>query len=130
MNLPTILSTIAVLLFAVIPASAFAGCTVEEIVKMAEKGSGKKIIDEKCDSEVDDAPRCEFTRVVALAVQKKRKSAIMRECGPCERPVCVVGPGFSCSLGRDAPPGVQSLDACHCFTPRGPAMGEVLCPSR
>lgn len=109
------------------PSMAFAECTVEEIIMMAEKGSGKKIIESKCDAEVADAPRCEFDRVVALAVQKKRKSAIMRECGPCERPVCVVGAGFTCSLGRDAPSGVESLDPCHCFTPRGPVMGEVLC---
>ena len=110
-----------------LPSMAFAECTVEEIVKMAEKGSGKNIIESKCDAEVADAPRCEFDRVVALAVQKKRKSAIMRECGACERPVCVVGAGFTCSLGRDAPSGVESLDPCHCFTPRGPVMGEVLC---
>lgn len=106
--------------------AAHAGCTLEEIVKMAKGGSGKTVISEQCDSEADDLPRCRFDRVVTLAISKRSTYSIRDECGLCDRPKCELGSG-ACWLGATAPRGIKPGDACHCFTQRGPIMGEVSC---
>lgn len=113
--------------FIFISSYAHAGCTVDEIVKMAKEGSGRKAINEQCESEVDDAPRCSYKRVVQLALAKKRAYTIEEECGLCDRPQCEVGNGAACSLGISAPPGIKEGDACFCATPMGPITGSVSC---
>lgn len=108
--------------------SAFASCTVDEVLKMAKDGAGKKVIEEKCDLEIDDAPRCTFTRVLSLAIAKKAKYQIREECDACEQPRCEADDvNFSCSLGSRTPRGVKEGGVCHCITPRGPLMGTVSC---
>lgn len=105
-----------------------AGCTVPEMLKMAKGGSGKSVIEEKCDRQADDAPRCTFSRVLQLAMAKKAEYQIREECDACERPRCEADQvRFACSLGSKAPRGVKEGDVCHCFTPQGPLMGTVSC---
>jgi len=106
----------------------FAGCTVPEMLKMAKGGSGKSVIESKCDSEVDDAPRCTFSRVLQLAMAKKAEYAIREECDACDRPRCEADTvKYSCALGAKAPKGVKDGDVCHCYTQYGPLMGTVSC---
>lgn len=110
------------------PRESLAGCTVSEVVKMAKGGSGKNVIENKCDSEVDDAPRCTFSRVVQLSLAKKVEYQIREECDACEQPRCEADAvNFSCSLGSRTPRGVKDGSVCHCFTSRGPLMGTVTC---
>lgn len=107
---------------------AFAGCTVPEILKMTKGGSGKRVVEEKCDSEVDDAPRCTFSRVLQLALAKKAEYQIREECDACDNPRCEADAvNFSCSLGARTPRGIKEGSVCHCFTPAGPLMGTVSC---
>jgi hypothetical protein len=107
---------------------SFAGCTVPEMLKMAKGGSGKSVITEKCDGEVDDAPRCSFSRVLQLALAKKAEYAIREECDACDHPRCEADTvNFSCSLGSKAPKGIKEGDECHCFLQMGPIMGTVSC---
>lgn len=125
----TKLMLILAVVIAGVPAhDAKAGCRVAEIVKMARDGAGKKVIEDNCDLEVDDAPRCTFTRVTQLALSRKREYEIRKECDECENPRCEADDvNFSCSLGTKTPRGVKEGSACHCFTPRGPLMGTVSC---
>jgi hypothetical protein len=106
---------------------AHAGCTLDEVQKMVKSGSGKKVIEEQCDSEVDDLPRCPFSRVMSLALAKRSTSTIRDECGACDRPRCELQNGGGCWLGQTAPKGFRPGDACHCFTPMGPIVGELSC---
>lgn len=107
---------------------AEAGCRVSEIVKMASGGSGKKVIEEKCDFEVDDAPRCSFSRVTQLALNRKRLSEIRDECDECENPRCEADDvDFTCALGKRAPKGIKEGSVCTCFAPVGPLSGTVSC---
>lgn len=104
----------------------FAGCTLDEIKKMARGGSGRDAIKSACNYQVDDAPRCDFSRVLALVMAKKAVYEIEDECGLCDRPRCETTMG-SCGLGARAPKGIKEGDDCHCFSPGGPIMGMVSC---
>ncbi|MFO1368260.1 MAG: hypothetical protein U1F46_04625 [Marinagarivorans sp.] len=105
----------------------YASCTVEEVTKIVKDGGGRKAIEESCENEIDDAPRCSYKRVVQLAMAKKRASAIEDECGLCDRPQCELANGAVCSLGYSAPQGVKPGDSCYCATPLGPINGELTC---
>lgn len=118
---------IASICFIAAAVPAHAGCTLVEVQKMVKNGSGKKVIEEQCEGEVDDLPRCSFSRVMSLALAKRPASTIRDECGACDRPRCEMPSGGGCWLGQTAPKGYRPGDACHCFTPMGPMMGELSC---
>lgn len=108
-------------------AQIFASCTVEEITKMVGDGAGGDVIKDQCGYEVDNAPRCSFSKVLRLAKGKKDSYEIDEVCGLCDSPQCEIGYGAACSLGSSAPAGIKAGSACHCFTPMGPTMGQVTC---
>lgn len=126
-NIKNLISFIFAAYFFLIASPAHAGCTLDEVQKMVKSGSGKKIIEEQCEGEVDDLPRCSFSRVMSLALAKRSSSIIRDECGACDRPRCETPDGRGCWLGQTAPRGIRSGDACHCFTPMGPLVGGVSC---
>ena len=113
-----------ILLFSYGPANA--GCTISEIRSMVKEGAGKKVIGENCDNEVDDAPRCKFSRVVQMAFSKKAEYEIRDECDACDRPRCEVG-GNSCAIVQKVPAGARPGDNCWCPAPWGPVQGELSC---
>lgn len=116
---------LVVLLF---PTASFADCTVEEMVKLKSGGSGRDVITKACKRQVSDAPRCSFTRVLDLAMQKKDEDEIAQECGPCERPRCAVNRlRYWCAVGPELPNGVKEGDTCTCYTNMGPVQGELTC---
>lgn len=104
-----------------------AGCTVNEVTEIVEDGGGRRAIEEQCEGEIDDAPRCGYNRVVQLALAKKDSYDIEDECGLCDRPQCELDNGAVCSLGFSAPAGIKSGDQCYCATPMGPIYGSVSC---
>ena len=116
---------ILILMLGSLAMPTYADCTVREMVKMAKGGSGRKVIEEKCDSAVTDAPRCTFTRALQLAVTKKSEYDVNEECGACDRPQCMVG-RQTCRLSK-LPRGAKEGDDCWCPTPMGPVQGELVC---
>ena len=107
--------------------AAIAGCTLAEVIKMAKEGAGKRVIEDQCDSEVDDMPRCNFKRIVTLALNRRSVSTISDECGLCDRPKCELVNGGSCWLGASAPRGIKEGDTCYCNSQIGPIYGETSC---
>lgn len=117
---------IVVVVFAFLFADSVASaCTIKEIVAMVKSGSGNKIVDEKCDSEVDDAPTCSFDEVLKLARAKKSRFDIEERCGLCDMPTCDTG-GYTCSITMNAAKG-KSGAACWCPTNFGPRQGRAIC---
>jgi hypothetical protein len=106
---------------------AIADCTVADVVEMAERGSGKSVIEDRCEREIADAPRCTFRRAVQLALSRKAEYEILEECGLCERPQCYFGRGGKCPIPGKLPNGAREGDQCWCPTPMGPINGELMC---
>jgi hypothetical protein len=115
----------SVVLLAVVGQS-HADCTVKEIVGMVRGGAGNSIIEDKCDNEVADAPRCTFTQALQLSRAKRSVVAVNDVCGFCERPRCDVGMN-ACPLQTSQLQGAREGDGCHCFTPMGPVFGTLSC---
>lgn len=105
--------------------TSFADCTVAEMVKMARGGSGRNVIESRCDSAVTDAPRCTFNRALQIAVTKKSEYDVNDECGPCDRPQCMVGQN-TCRIAR-LTRGAKEGDDCWCPSPYGPVSGQLIC---
>ncbi|WP_146021776.1 MULTISPECIES: hypothetical protein [Pseudomonas] len=104
---------------------SYASCNVKEMITMKKEGSGRSIIKENCDEEVDDAPRCNFSRVLSLVFQNKSSYTIDSECGACERPQCDTQAG-SCPM-RVLPNGMREGDDCFCALPMGSIAGTLSC---
>lgn len=108
------------------PAICFADCTVAEVVKMVKNGSGRNAIEKACDSEVGDAPRCRWSKMLQFAQSTKSESGVNDHCGACDSPRCDVGMRW-CGLTKPQVGTSVEGDDCYCNTPMGPAQGTLSC---
>ncbi|MBS7596730.1 hypothetical protein [Pseudomonas sp. RC2C2] len=115
----------ALLIFFVFAGQANASCRVDDMVRLYKQGSGKAAIGEACEDEVDDAPKCDFDKVVSKVFKKQSAWSIVDDCKECENPKCFtqVGECDMVQMKKNAKEG----DSCGCFTPGGVIPGDLVC---
>lgn len=105
---------IALLIIVASCGSSFA-CSIKEIVVMSKDGAGKKAIRMACDEddEVDDAPKCDLSKVIAYSKAGLSEHDIKIRCELCENPSCSTGIGDCPMISGE----VRKHGYCTCVNP-------------